>query len=254
MDELTFDSKVYISSKKAAKLTGYTTDYIGQLCRLGKLPSKMVGRNRYIEKAALPRHKRGKETEKATMKVDELKELKVQSKPTLPERREIHATRPQYAPRVGESIRPRYPSHVVSNALSLSYEQDARPLYPSLERRQVLQTQTVTPVAQNGPSITRRVVSIRHAPYSHENVRQPLSHYSPKHVQRNKTISSRREIKTRQYKKNRKHSKYGGTSIIIVLALVLAIVSYASFIVTETLVYGEGLKGIELKVRAIDLF
>ncbi|MCW9054562.1 MAG: helix-turn-helix domain-containing protein [Candidatus Pacebacteria bacterium] len=38
----------YISSKRAAELMGYTQDYIGQLCRAGKIEARQVGRSWYV--------------------------------------------------------------------------------------------------------------------------------------------------------------------------------------------------------------
>ena len=48
-----FEGKKYISTKEAAKLTGYTSDYIGQLARSKKILSRMVGRARYVEEASI---------------------------------------------------------------------------------------------------------------------------------------------------------------------------------------------------------
>jgi len=59
MDELHFNGKKYISSKRAALLTGYTKDYIGQLCRAEKIEGRLVGRNWYINEMKLIEHKDG---------------------------------------------------------------------------------------------------------------------------------------------------------------------------------------------------
>ncbi len=53
---LFFDGKEYVSSKRASEISKYTKDYVGQLCRSGKLVSKLVGRNWYIELASLHGH------------------------------------------------------------------------------------------------------------------------------------------------------------------------------------------------------
>lgn len=37
MDELIIGEKTYLSSKRAAKITGYAKDYVGQLCREGRV-------------------------------------------------------------------------------------------------------------------------------------------------------------------------------------------------------------------------
>src|SRR6476469_1248847 len=42
-----------ISLARAAQLTGYHQDYLGQLCRLGRLPAKKVGRNWFTSSEAL---------------------------------------------------------------------------------------------------------------------------------------------------------------------------------------------------------
>ena len=59
MDELLIEEKKYISSKRAAQVTGYAKDYIGQLCREGRLPARLVGRNWYVLETAINDHRFG---------------------------------------------------------------------------------------------------------------------------------------------------------------------------------------------------
>lgn len=59
MDEILINEKKYISSKQAAKLTGYAKDYIGQLCREGRVPARLVGRSWYVLEAAIQDHRFG---------------------------------------------------------------------------------------------------------------------------------------------------------------------------------------------------
>lgn len=59
MDELTIDDKKYVSSKRAAQITGYAKDYIGQLCREGRVPARLVGRNWYVLESAIADHRFG---------------------------------------------------------------------------------------------------------------------------------------------------------------------------------------------------
>lgn len=59
MDELTIDDKKYVSSKRAAKLTGYAKDYIGQLCREGRVSARLVGRSWYVLESAIHDHRFG---------------------------------------------------------------------------------------------------------------------------------------------------------------------------------------------------
>ncbi len=47
------NNSTLISLARAAELTGYHQDYLGQLCRLGRLPAKKVGRNWFTTDDAL---------------------------------------------------------------------------------------------------------------------------------------------------------------------------------------------------------
>jgi len=49
----------FISARRAAKEVGYAEDYVGQLCRDGKLPARMVGRSWYVSRKAILNHKKG---------------------------------------------------------------------------------------------------------------------------------------------------------------------------------------------------
>lgn len=59
MDEILIEEKKYISSKQAAKVTGYAKDYIGQLCREGRVPARLVGRSWYVLETAIQDHRFG---------------------------------------------------------------------------------------------------------------------------------------------------------------------------------------------------
>jgi len=59
MDEITIEDKKYVSSKRAAKMTGYAKDYIGQLCREGRVPARFIGRSWYVLEAAIQDHRFG---------------------------------------------------------------------------------------------------------------------------------------------------------------------------------------------------
>lgn len=59
MDEIIIEEKRYLSSKQAAKVTGYAKDYVGQLCREGRVPARLVGRNWYVLEAAIHDHRFG---------------------------------------------------------------------------------------------------------------------------------------------------------------------------------------------------
>lgn len=56
MDEITIEGKRYISSKRAAEVTGYTKDYVGQLARSNKILATRVGRAWYVGEEAIKQH------------------------------------------------------------------------------------------------------------------------------------------------------------------------------------------------------
>jgi len=72
MDEILIEEKKYVSSKQAAKITGYAKDYIGQLCREGRVPARLVGRGWYVLESAIADHRFGNPGEsKNTEKIEE---------------------------------------------------------------------------------------------------------------------------------------------------------------------------------------
>lgn len=65
MDELTIGDKIYISSKRAAEITGYAKDYIGQLCREGRVEATLVGRSWYVLETSIRAHRFGSDMDDA---------------------------------------------------------------------------------------------------------------------------------------------------------------------------------------------
>lgn len=56
-DSIEFEGKSYISSKQAASETGYAKDYVGQLCRAGKVDARLIGRSWYVTLESLLTHR-----------------------------------------------------------------------------------------------------------------------------------------------------------------------------------------------------
>lgn len=56
MEKKEIDGKEYIPSRHAAKLGGYSPDYIGQLCRAGKIEAKKIDRVWYVLPESLRKH------------------------------------------------------------------------------------------------------------------------------------------------------------------------------------------------------
>ncbi|MFZ2167591.1 MAG: helix-turn-helix domain-containing protein [Minisyncoccia bacterium] len=79
MDEILIEEKRYVSSKQAAKMTGYAKDYIGQLCREGRVPARLVGRSWYVLESAIQDHRFGSQ-DVGVEEAVEPKEIKLKSK------------------------------------------------------------------------------------------------------------------------------------------------------------------------------
>lgn len=58
---VSFDGKEYVSAIKAAKLTGYHQDYVSQLAREDKVPSRQIGSRWYVGREGLISHKKSKD-------------------------------------------------------------------------------------------------------------------------------------------------------------------------------------------------
>jgi len=56
-DIFILEGKKYISSRRASEISDYDPDYIGQLCRAGKLDCQRVGRAWFITEESLQKHK-----------------------------------------------------------------------------------------------------------------------------------------------------------------------------------------------------
>lgn len=67
---VTFDGKDYVSASRAAKLTGYHQDYVGQLARLSTVLSRQVGNRWYVEREGILAHKKEKDALLAEVQAD----------------------------------------------------------------------------------------------------------------------------------------------------------------------------------------
>ncbi|MCF7815407.1 MAG: hypothetical protein K9M10_00640 [Candidatus Pacebacteria bacterium] len=57
METLVLDGKSYVKASKAARELGYATDYVGQLCRSGKVQAHLIGRTWYVNQKELSTHR-----------------------------------------------------------------------------------------------------------------------------------------------------------------------------------------------------
>lgn len=62
MQKITFGNKEYKKASEIAKQFRYTQDYVGQLCRSGKVDARLVGRVWYVEPTSVQAYRRTKHT------------------------------------------------------------------------------------------------------------------------------------------------------------------------------------------------
>ena len=90
MDSLEFDGQVYVSTKRAAEITGYAKDYVGQLCREGRVTARLVGRSWYVSESSIKEHRFGAEAVAEETEVQEpIEEPKEEVAEQIVEEKEI---------------------------------------------------------------------------------------------------------------------------------------------------------------------
>lgn len=140
--DLYFDGKKYISSSRAAKISGYVNDYIGQLCRDGKLECRMIGRSWYVSFDSLIAHKNanGNGTKNKTqklVKVEAVAEVKKEEASPVnfePQKNEVLVTPPAPVSEVALPVAPILVSVTTPpvskvSEISLGSESDDLPLF-----------------------------------------------------------------------------------------------------------------------------
>ncbi|MFA6405732.1 MAG: hypothetical protein WCW46_03250, partial [Candidatus Paceibacterota bacterium] len=92
---LKFNGKKFISARRAADITGYTSDYVGQLCRAKKIKSKLVGRSWYVVEDEILDHKnKNLVAHKKTIKTRRLKKKSlVQKVDSFEETKEVKTSK-----------------------------------------------------------------------------------------------------------------------------------------------------------------
>jgi hypothetical protein len=68
MDHINFAGKEYTKAALIAKRFGYTADYIGQLCRSGRVAARLVGRSWYVDIDSIHEHRGTKYKKEETNK------------------------------------------------------------------------------------------------------------------------------------------------------------------------------------------
>lgn len=80
MDVININGSEYQRASQLAKKFKYTADYIGQLCRAGKVDAQLVGRSWYVNSESLTEHKKN-HSKKSRSHEDRLSEKPIENKP-----------------------------------------------------------------------------------------------------------------------------------------------------------------------------
>ena len=75
-NHIDIDGVRFIPVKTAAALCDYTADYVGQLCRGGKLEATRIGRSWYVSESSIIAHREGQVVQEETKEFDVSEELK----------------------------------------------------------------------------------------------------------------------------------------------------------------------------------
>lgn len=151
---LVFNGKAYVSSVRASQLTGYTTDYIGQLCRANRADCRLVGRTWYVEQTSLcgrKVQKRISENSPRGMVVE------IKRKGTYTERQKY----------LVEELSKRS-SFIPKNEEQIMFEYDDAPLYPMVSKDLPQKTESLVSPVETVP-VKREILSpiqVRHTPRS----------------------------------------------------------------------------------------
>lgn len=134
MQELVLNGKTYVKAADIAKHLGYTSDYVGQLCRAGKVDAERVGRAWYVVPNTIENHKQSRyrsNVAKSRAAIAEYKAAQEQHE-SLPVVQRAHHVRVHH------------------------YERDDTELIPSVRPKQ---TESAPSVRHVAPTVTKEVVS-----------------------------------------------------------------------------------------------
>ena len=125
MDTVTLNGKEYAKARSVARELGYTSDYIGQLCRSGKIDAELVGRSWYVDVSELKSHKASRYGTKGTKDI----------KKNLTERQQSGSGGSEFAVPVtpkgrGQSVN--FKKHIFWN--TPRYEIDENELMPAVQK------------------------------------------------------------------------------------------------------------------------
>ncbi|MEN9561045.1 MAG: hypothetical protein RIQ56_318 [Candidatus Parcubacteria bacterium] len=117
---ISFDGKDYISASRAAKLSGYHQDYVGQLARSGHVLARQIGNRWYVDREGILSHKKEKDALLAAVQ-SEAVGLQIKSN----------------VEKSVENITPQEKNLMPASTESVSYTLDNRDLFPSIPEKEV---------------------------------------------------------------------------------------------------------------------
>ncbi len=112
MDTLVLNGKTYTRASKAARNLGYTSDYVGQLCRSGNVDAHLVGRTWYVHEEELSQHR-----------VEKKRMARVKA------REQAHKSLEEFRSKNPPEIQNSY------KKLAIRYEPDSGELIPKVEKK-----------------------------------------------------------------------------------------------------------------------
>jgi hypothetical protein len=151
---VSFDGKDYVSAARAAKLTGYNPDYVGQLARGGKILSRQVGNRWYVEREGLLAHKTQKDSLLAAVQADSVG-LQRPSDAVMPVQKQVVHSHEPYLTYIREDrhLMPVLLAKLEQSATEKSTDAQSH----SVPIRVVRHTSSSTPVRSMGKQASRRI-------------------------------------------------------------------------------------------------
>lgn len=125
MEEISYKGETYVKGVDIAKELGYTSDYIGQLCRSKKVRCRQVGRAWYVNEESIRAHKKGRYRSSLAKTKTAVQESKKEAEKEVTEPKQAYE---QNIP-VHFNIK-KYSTNVIS------YESDDTDLYPDPQKNQ----------------------------------------------------------------------------------------------------------------------
>ncbi len=116
MDRISVNGENFVKASLIARELGYTSDYVGQLCRSKQVEAKLVGRSWYVNEKSIRAHKEGRYRSTAQKsKIEVKKALSL----------------------IDDFTTPNYLKRVVATA---KYEADTEPVFPIIKKAEESET------------------------------------------------------------------------------------------------------------------